>query len=156
MRLAPYQEDGEHGTSMLVKILLGGPALIKGTTDTGHPLPSNINSADPWTTWVWTAQFTYMQIFFNSKYCTIRVGGIMGLEEPWKRRTDYRLWKNFWQQRRSASLTLIWFNLPQRGIHSYSIVKLLNPEDRRDRRKGSSSKEQLIILAQGKLQNNSQ
>ena len=29
MRLAPYQEDGEHGTSMLVKILLGGPALIK-------------------------------------------------------------------------------------------------------------------------------
>ena len=32
----------------------------------------------------------------------------------------------------------------------------LNPEDRRDRKKGSSSKEQLIMLAQGKLQNNSQ
>lgn len=32
----------------------------------------------------------------------------------------------------------------------------LNSEDRRDRKKGSSSKEQLIMLAQGKLQNNSQ
>lgn len=104
-----------------------------------------------------TAQFTYMQVFFNSKDCNTAQSGLV---ESW-------IWKNHGYrgltigygrifEQRSASLTLIWFSRPQRGIHSYSIVKLLNPEDRRDRRKGSSSKEQLIILAQDKLQNNSQ
>lgn len=47
MRMAPYKETREHGTSMLVKIMPGVPELIKDTTDAGNPLPSNINTVDP-------------------------------------------------------------------------------------------------------------
>ena len=47
MRMEPYKETREHGTRMLLKIMPGVPELIKDTTDTGNPLPSNINTADP-------------------------------------------------------------------------------------------------------------
>lgn len=47
MRMEPYKETREHGTSMLVKTMPGVPELIKDTTDAGNPLPSNLSTVDP-------------------------------------------------------------------------------------------------------------
>lgn len=99
-----------------------------------------------------------MQIFFDSKYCNTAQSGLV---EPW-------IWKNHGHRRLTVVMeefvTAQKVSIPNPHMVQQTAKRnpqllyseTLNPEDRRDRKKGSSSKEQLIMLAQGKLQNNSQ